>query len=65
GPIVVSSLVFALMHWGHGPAPFALFWFSLALGYLYQRTHRIGPPVVAHAALNAFSLALLWMSRSG
>lgn len=65
GPIVISSLVFALMHWGHGPAPFALFWFSLALGYLYQRTHRIGPPVVAHAALNAFSLALLWMSRSG
>lgn len=65
GPIVISSLVFALMHWGHGPAPFALFWFSLALGYLYQRTHRIWPSIVAHASLNAFSLALLWVSGTG
>jgi membrane protease YdiL (CAAX protease family) len=65
GPIVISSLVFALMHWGHGPAPFALFWFSLALGYLYQRTHRIWPSIVAHASLNVFSLALLWVSGTG
>ncbi|MEX0711449.1 MAG: CPBP family intramembrane glutamic endopeptidase [Pirellulales bacterium] len=65
GPIVISSLVFALMHWGHGPAPFALFWFSLALGYLYQRTHRIWPSIVAHASLNAFSLGLLWVSGTG
>lgn len=40
------------------PDPFALFFFALALGALYQRTHRIVPSLVLHMALNVTSLLL-------
>lgn len=62
GPIVGSSLVFAAMHYGHGPDPIPLFLLALALGYLYQRTRRIWPPLVVHVALNGLSLVILWVS---
>jgi membrane protease YdiL (CAAX protease family) len=61
-PIVVSSLVFAAVHIGHGPDPVPLFVLALMLGYLYQKTHRIWPGVVVHACLNAWSLTILWIS---
>ena len=61
-PIMVSSLVFAGLHWSHGPDPIPLFILALGLGYLYQRTHRILPCVVLHFLVNAFSLALLALS---
>lgn len=59
GAIVFTSLFFAVMHWGHGMAPVPLFFFSLGLGWLYQRTHRLLPSIVVHFCLNACSLALL------
>lgn len=59
GAIVFTSLFFAVMHWGHGMAPVPLFFFSLGLGWLYQRTHRLLPSIVVHCCLNACSLALL------
>jgi membrane protease YdiL (CAAX protease family) len=62
-PIVVSSAVFAAMHTGQGAAPIPLFFFSLALGYLYQRTHRLWAPVALHGCLNAFSLS--WLLLAG
>ncbi|MEM6365835.1 MAG: type II CAAX endopeptidase family protein, partial [Planctomycetota bacterium] len=37
-PILVSSVVFALAHWGHGLAPIPLFFMSLGLGYLVRQT---------------------------
>lgn len=40
--------------------PISLFFFSLALGLLYLRTHRIVPSIVLHMALNATSLAMAW-----
>lgn len=61
-PIVVSSIVFSLVHYGQGLAPVALFFFALVIGYVYQRTHRVVPCVVMHFALNAFSMAILWLS---
>jgi membrane protease YdiL (CAAX protease family) len=61
-PILLSSALFALMHWGQGLAPIPLFFFAVVLGYVYQRTHRLWPSLVAHALLNAGSLALLWFS---
>ncbi len=61
-PIVASSLLFALVHLGHGPDPIPLFVLALMLGYLYQKTHRIWPGVIVHACLNAWSLAVLWLS---
>lgn len=59
GPIFVTSALFALMHWGHGFAPVPLFILSLALGWLYQRTHRLLPSIVVHFCLNACSMLML------
>ena len=59
-PVVASSVLFALMHWSHGPDPIPLFLLALALGVIYQRTQRVLPCIVAHALLNATSLAMLY-----
>jgi membrane protease YdiL (CAAX protease family) len=40
------------------PDPLVLFFFSVALGTLYYRTHRIVPAIVLHMSLNATSLAM-------
>ncbi len=59
-PIVISSAIFAAMHWSHGPDPAALFILALALGYIYQRTHRLLPCIIVHACLNGTTMLLLW-----
>lgn len=59
-PIVVSSVLFAAMHWANGLGAIPLFFFALLLGYLYQRTHRIWPSLTAHFLLNAMSMGFLW-----
>jgi membrane protease YdiL (CAAX protease family) len=46
------------------PDPLTLFLFALLLGTLYHRTHRGVPAMVAHAMLNATSLALLWFQSA-
>ncbi|HEV7222802.1 MAG TPA: CPBP family intramembrane glutamic endopeptidase [Pirellulales bacterium] len=64
--IIVSSLVFSLMHLGHGADPIPLFFLALTLGYLYQRTGRLLPSVVVHFCLNACSmLALCFGAAAG
>jgi membrane protease YdiL (CAAX protease family) len=63
-PIVLSSLLFALAHFGYGPDPIPLFLLALILGYVYQRTHRIVPSMVAHALFNSMSLFALWRLMS-
>ena len=63
-PIILSALVFALLHVGQGPAPIPLFLLALGLGYLYQRTHRLWPSVVLHFLLNTSSLAMLWLETA-
>ncbi|MEX2091313.1 MAG: CPBP family intramembrane glutamic endopeptidase [Pirellulales bacterium] len=63
-PIVLSSLLFALAHVGYGPDPVPLFLLALILGYVYQRTHRIVPSMVAHALFNGMSLFALWRVMS-
>jgi membrane protease YdiL (CAAX protease family) len=59
-PIAVSSLLFGLAHFGYGPEPIPLFLLALALGYVYFRTHRIVPSIVAHAIFNSFAMLQLW-----
>ncbi len=59
-PILVSSALFSVVHIGQGPAPIPIFFLALVLGYVYQRTHRVLPCIVAHMSLNAFSMAILW-----
>jgi membrane protease YdiL (CAAX protease family) len=60
-PILVSSAVFAGMHHEHGVAWVPLFFFGLALGYLYQRTRNLIAPIVLHMSLNASSMLMLWL----
>jgi membrane protease YdiL (CAAX protease family) len=61
-PIAVSSIVFALMHFGHGPDWVTLIPFAVMLGFLYRRTHRIWPSVIAHLMLNGFSMTIFTTS---
>jgi membrane protease YdiL (CAAX protease family) len=61
-PILISGTLFALAHLGHGVAPASLLPLGMALGYVYQRTHRIVPSMVCHALFNAFSLLMLWLA---
>ena len=58
-PVFVSAAVFALLHIDHGPDFMALFVFALGLGFVYQRTHRIVPCIVAHMLLNACTMGIL------
>lgn len=64
-PIIVSSALFALAHVGYGPDPAALFLFAIILGFIYQRSHRIVPSIVAHALFNLLSLVMLWWMLVG
>jgi membrane protease YdiL (CAAX protease family) len=60
--IVAVSLIFGMLHWGHGPDPIPLFVFSLIVGYVYHQTHRIIAPLVVHVCFN--SLAVLDLASS-
>ncbi|MCE9604096.1 MAG: CPBP family intramembrane metalloprotease [Planctomycetia bacterium] len=62
-PIFVSSLIFAAVHLEQWPAPIPLFFFALALGYLYRQTHSIWPCVVVHFMLNALSMIMLLLEQ--
>jgi len=59
-PIFLSSWLFAAADFVYGPEPIPLFVLALVLGYLYQRTHRIVPNIVAHGLFNLFSMITLW-----
>ena len=59
-PILLSSFLFGIAHFGYGPEPIPLFLFGAVLGYLFQRTHRILPCIVAHALFNLVSMVMLW-----
>lgn len=65
GPIAISSVVFAALHWQHGPDWIPLTLLAVGMGYVYQRTHRIVPSLVVHVALNAFSMWGLWVQVRG
>lgn len=60
-PIGTSSLIFALMHYTHGPDWVALTLLAAGMGYLYQRTHRLVPSLVVHTLLNSLSMLGLWI----
>jgi membrane protease YdiL (CAAX protease family) len=64
-PIFITSMAFSLAHVGHGPAPITLFFFSLALGYVYEKTGRLAPSIIAHLMLNLTTTVMLWLMISG
>ncbi|MBX3412315.1 MAG: CPBP family intramembrane metalloprotease [Pirellulales bacterium] len=61
-PILISSVIFAALHAGHGPDPVPIFILALSLGYLYSRTHRIWPGLALHMSLNAASTVALLLA---
>lgn len=63
-PIIISSALFALAHFGYGPEPVPLFVLALILGYVYQRTHSIVPCIVTHALFNSITVIMLWQMVS-
>ncbi len=65
-PVFASSLLFALMHYSHGPDWIPLMVLALGLGYLYRQTHRIMPCIAVHFLLNACSLTtFVFWSETG
>jgi hypothetical protein len=59
-PILGSSLLFSLAHFGYGTDPVPIFVLALILGYVYRRTHRIVPCIVMHALFNLVTMLTLW-----
>ena len=59
-PIMVSGIIFALLHLTSGIDWVALFVLSLFLGYVYQRTHRFIVPLTVHFLVNALAMFELW-----
>ena len=45
------------------PDPIPLFFFFAVSGYVYERTHRLLPSIVAHVCFNGTSLLLAWLLR--
>lgn len=58
-PIIISAGLFAAAHIGHGTAPIPLFFLAIALGYVYQRTHRLWPSLVTHMLVNLLAMVQL------
>jgi membrane protease YdiL (CAAX protease family) len=58
--ILMTSVVFALMHWGavewHALPP--LFVLSLAFGWIYEKTGRLSSSIVMHVLFNAVNVIL-------
>jgi membrane protease YdiL (CAAX protease family) len=57
-PGVLTSLLFALVHLGQGPAPISLFFLALGIAYLYRQTGSIWPGIIVHFTLNALSTTM-------
>lgn len=57
--VVLTSALFAAVHFEQMPAPLAIFPLSLALGLLYETTESLLPSVLLHALFNGLNTTLL------
>jgi hypothetical protein len=60
-PNILTSLAFAGVHFPQWPAPVPIFFLSLGLGVLYQRTGKLTAPIVLHATFNGVSTLLMFL----
>ncbi len=58
-PNLITSVIFAGLHFQQWPAPLALFPLSMVFGYLYRRTGSLAAPYAAHALFNGISTTML------
>jgi membrane protease YdiL (CAAX protease family) len=61
-PVLISSVIFAALHIGAGPAPISLLPLALILGFVFLRTGRLLPCVLTHALFNGLNMGLLVLS---
>jgi len=61
-PMVLTSLLFSLVHWGQGAAPVSLFLLAIGLSYLTRQTGRLGPAITVHFCLNATATAAMFLA---
>ncbi|MEA2629990.1 MAG: hypothetical protein QOE66_209 [Chloroflexota bacterium] len=59
-PILITSAVFAAVHLPQWPAPLAIFFLSIGLGVVYQRTGSLIASFVMHALFNGFGTMMLF-----
>ena len=57
--IILTSIMFAFIHWNTPQNIPALFALSIVLGYNYERTGRLWTPIFIHAIFNAISISLV------
>ena len=58
---VLVSLTFAALHAPVWPTPIPIFFLSLGLGFLYQRTGSLLGPIALHMTFNGVSTALMFL----
>ena len=59
---VIVSLVFAALHGAVWPTPIPIFFLSLGLGLLYQRTGSILGPIALHMTFNGISTLIMFLT---
>jgi membrane protease YdiL (CAAX protease family) len=60
-PIVMTSLLFAAVHYPQWPAPLGIFVLSLGLGYVAQQSGSLLAAMVMHSLFNGLGTLLLFM----
>jgi membrane protease YdiL (CAAX protease family) len=61
-PVLLTSVLFAAVHLPQWPAPIAIFFLSVGLGVVYQRTGSLIASFVMHALFNGFSTLVLFQA---
>ena len=59
---VLVSILFAGLHYSVWPTPVPIFFLSLALGILYQRTGSLVAPTALHMTFNGISTILMFLT---